>query len=64
MKLDIGGGFYQIWLNLYDIPQLAIASGSTNRVDRAPPPDFCPTTETVTDVTDRHLANHWEPPPH
>jgi hypothetical protein len=77
IKVDISDGFYRIWLNLHDIPKLAVSlppllgeepllalplvlpMGWTES-----PPNFCTATETVADVTNRRLVNHWIPPPH
>jgi hypothetical protein len=77
IKVDISDGFYRIWLNLHDIPKLAVSlppllgeepllalplllpMGWTESL-----PNFCTATETVADVTNQRLVNHWKPPPH
>ena len=76
-KVDIADGFYRIWLNIADIPKLAcsipplygdepllalplvLPMGWTQS-----PPYFCAATETVADITNKWLANHWLAPPH
>ena len=76
-KVDIADGFYRIWLNIADIPKLAcsipplygdepllalplvLPMGWTQS-----PPYFCAATETVADITNKRLANHWSAPPH
>jgi hypothetical protein len=77
VKVDIADSFYRIWLNLHDIPKLTVSlpplygkeplfalplvlpMGWTKSL-----PYFCATTETVADVTNQCLANHWKAPPH
>jgi hypothetical protein len=77
IKVDITDDFYRIWLNLHGIPKLAVSlppllgeepllalplvlpMGWTEL-----PPNFCTATETVADVTNQRLLNHWKPPPH
>jgi hypothetical protein len=77
IKVDIADGFYCIWLNVHDIPKLGVVIPNLYGDEPllAPPlvlpmgwtespPYFCAATKTVTDITNRHLANHWKPPPH
>jgi hypothetical protein len=77
IKVDIADGFYRIWLNVHDIPKLAVAIPTLHGDEpllalplvlpmgwTESPPYFCAATETVTDITNRRLANHWKPPPH
>jgi hypothetical protein len=77
IKVDIADGFYRIWLNLHDIPKLAVSIpplyGDEPLVAlplalpmgwTESPPYFCVATETVADITNKRLMNHWKPPPH
>jgi hypothetical protein len=77
MKVDIANGFYRIWLNLHDIPKLAVLLPRLHGKEpllalplvlpmgwTESPPYFCAATETVANVTNRRLANHWKAPPH
>jgi hypothetical protein len=77
IKVDIADGFYRVWLNVHDIPKLAVALPTLHGEEplvalplvlpmgwTESPPYFCATTETVADITNRRLANHWLPPPH
>jgi hypothetical protein len=77
IKIDIADGFYRIWLNVHDIPKLAVALPALHGTEpllalplvlpmgwTKSPPYFCAATETVTDVANRQLANHWRHPPH
>jgi hypothetical protein len=77
IKVNIAHGFYCIWLNVHDIPKLAVAIPTLYGEEpllalplvlpmgwTESPPYFCAATKTVTDVTNRRLANHWKPPPH
>jgi hypothetical protein len=77
MKVDIADGFYRIWLNLHDIPKLAVSLPRLHGDEpllalplvlpmgwTESPPYFCAATETVADITNRRLANHWRAPPH
>jgi hypothetical protein len=77
IKVDIARGFYRIGLNVQDIPKLAVAIPALDGKEpllalplvlpmgwTESPPYFCAATETVTDVANRRLANHWDPPPH
>jgi hypothetical protein len=77
IKVDIADGFYRIWLNVHNIPKLAVAIPTLYGEEpllalplvlpmgwTESPPYFCAATETVTDITNRRLANHWKPPPH
>jgi hypothetical protein len=77
IKVDIADGFYRIWLNTRDIPKLAcslpvqlgeepllalplvLPMGWTES-----PPYFCAATETIADITNKRLVNHWPAPPH
>jgi hypothetical protein len=77
IKVDIADGFYRISVNVNDITKLAVSlpplygdepllalplvlpMGWTES-----PPYFCAATETVADITNRRLANHWKAPPH
>jgi hypothetical protein len=64
IKVDIAGGFYRIWLNVHDIPKLAVAIPTLYGEEpllalplvlpmrwTESPPYFCAATETVTDIT-------------
>jgi hypothetical protein len=77
IKVDIADGFYQIWLNQHDIPKLAVSLPRLHREEpllalplvlpmgwTESPPYFCAATETVADLTNKRLTNHWRPPPH
>jgi hypothetical protein len=77
IKVDITDSFYRVWLNVHDIPRLAVALTALHGGEPllAPPlvlpmgwtespPYFCTDTETIADVTNRYLANHWKPPTH
>jgi hypothetical protein len=77
IKVDIADGFYRVWLNVDDIPKLAVALPALHGEEplvalplvlpmgwTESPPYFCGATETVADITNRRLANHWQPPPH
>ena len=77
IKVDIANGFYCIWFNVHNIPKLAVAIPNLYGDESLlalplvlpmgwteSPPYFCAATETVTDITNRRLANHWKPPPH
>jgi hypothetical protein len=77
IKVDIADGFYRIWLNLTDIPKLAVSIPSLKGEEpllafplvlpmgwTESPPYFCAATETVTDVANRRALNRWTPPPH
>jgi hypothetical protein len=77
LKIDIADGFYRIWLNVNDIPSLAVSlpplHGNTPLVAlplvlpmgwTESPPYFTTATETVADMANRRLQNHWRPPPH
>jgi hypothetical protein len=76
-KIDIADGFYRIWLNENDIPTLAVSlpllHGDTLLVAlplvlpmgwTESPPYFTVATETVVDLANQRLRNHWKPPPH
>jgi hypothetical protein len=76
-KVDIADGFYRIWLNTNGIPKLAVSLPALHGEEplvalplvlpmgwTESPQFFCAATETVTDVTNRRLANHWKPLPH
>jgi hypothetical protein len=65
IKVDLGDGFYRIWLNIHAIPKLAVAIPTLYSEERLPalrlvlpmgwtelPPYFCTPTERVTDITD------------
>jgi hypothetical protein len=72
IKVNIADGFYCIWLNTTDIPKLAcsllaqlgnepllalllvLPMGWTKS-----PPYVCATTETIVDITNKRLINHW-----
>jgi hypothetical protein len=77
IKVDIADGFYCIWLNILDIPKLAIpistlyGDGPLLALQLVLPMGwtelpsyFCAATETVSDMTNRRLVNQWKPPPH
>jgi hypothetical protein len=77
IKVDIADGFYRIWVNVDDITKLAVALpplGGTKPLVALPlvlpmgwtesPPYFCAATETITDISNRRLLNHWKAPPH
>jgi hypothetical protein len=77
IKVDIADGFYRIWLHVHDIPKLAVSLPALHGKEpllaiplvlpmgwTESPPYFCAATETVTDITNKRLANHWPPPPH
>jgi hypothetical protein len=76
-KVDIANGFYRAWLNLSDIPKLAVSIPSLKGEEpllafplvppmgwTESPPCFCAATETVTDVANQRALNNWKPPPH
>jgi hypothetical protein len=77
IKVDIADGFYCIWLNTTDIPKLtcslpaqlgnqpllALPLGLPMGWTKSPP-YFCATTETIADITNKRLINHWLAPPH
>jgi hypothetical protein len=77
IKVDIADGFYRVWLNISDIPKLAVAVPALD--GEAPllaiplvlpmgwtesPPHFCSMTETVADVANDRARAGWVPPPH
>jgi hypothetical protein len=77
IKVDIADGFYRVWLNISDIPKLAVAVPALDGA--APllaiplvlpmgwtesPPHFCSMTETVADVANDRARAGWVPPPH
>jgi hypothetical protein len=77
IKVDIADGFYRVWLNLADIPKLAVSIPSLKGEEpllafplvlpmgwTESPPYFCAATETVTDVANQRALNNWTPPPH
>jgi hypothetical protein len=77
IKVDIADGFYRVWLNLSDIPKLAVSIPSLKGEEpllafplvlpmgwTKSPPCFCAATETVTDVANRRALNNWKPSPH
>jgi hypothetical protein len=77
IKVDIADGFYRIWLNLHDIPKLAVSIPTLHGDEpllalplvlpmgwTESPPYFCAATETVADLTNKRLANRWLAPPH
>jgi hypothetical protein len=77
IKVDIADGFYRVWLNLSDIPKLAVSIPSLRGEEpllafplvlpmgwTESPPYFCSATETVTDVANRRAINNWKPPTH
>jgi hypothetical protein len=77
IKVDIADGFYRVWLNLSDIPKLAVSIPSLKGEEpllafplvlpmgwTESPPYFCAATETVTDVANQRALNNWTPPPH
>jgi hypothetical protein len=77
IKVDIADGFYRVWLNLSDIPKLAVSIPSLKGEEpllafplvlpmgwTESPPYFCAATETVTDVANQRARNNWRPPPH
>jgi hypothetical protein len=77
IKVDIADGFYRIWLNTQDILKLACTLPVQLREEpllalplvllmgwTESPPCFCPTTETIADITNKCLVNHWPAPPH
>jgi hypothetical protein len=79
MKVDLADGFYRMWLQLRDIPKLALVlpplAGSTEPLIALPlglpmgwvesPPWFCVATETVADVANMRLLRPLSTvPPH
>jgi hypothetical protein len=77
IKVDIADGFYRVWLNLSDIPKLAVSIPSLKGEEpllafplvlpmgwTESPPYFCAATETVTDIANQRALNNWKPPPH
>ena len=77
IKVDIADGFYRVWLNLSDIPKLAVSIPSLKGEEpllafplvlpmgwTESPPYFCAATETVTDVANHRARNNWKPPAH
>ena len=77
IKVDIADGFYRVWLNLSDIPKLAVSIPSLKGEEpllafplvlpmgwTESPPYFCAATETVTDVANERARNNWKPRPH
>jgi hypothetical protein len=69
LKIDIADGFYRIWLNASDISSLAVSLPPLHG-DRplvALPlvlPMGWTESETVADMANQRLQNHWQPPPH
>jgi hypothetical protein len=77
IKIDISDGFYRIWLNSSDIPTLAVSLPPLQDNETLialplvlpmgwteSPPYFTVATETVADLANQRLRNHWYPPPH
>ena len=77
IKVDIADGFYRVWLNLADIPKLAVAvpclDGDVPLLAiplvlpmgwTESPLYFCSVTETVTDVVNIRATAGWVSPPH
>jgi hypothetical protein len=77
LKIDIADGFYRVWLNIDDIPTLAVSiptlPGESPLLAlplalpmgwTQSPPAFCTVTETIADLTNAqlHRRRHW--PPH
>ena len=76
-KLDVADGFYQVRLEASGIPALGVAlpplPGGEPLVAfplvlpmgwTESPPYFCCLTETVTDLANKALRAHWDPPRH
>jgi hypothetical protein len=76
IKVDIADGFYRVWLNMADIPKLAVSIPSNEGEETLlafplvlpmgwteSPPYFCTATKTVTDVSNKRAQNNWKPPP-
>jgi hypothetical protein len=73
LKVDIADGFYRILLNLHNIlklvmsllqvkgeePLLALSLLVLSMGWTKSPPYFCTATETVANITNKRLANHW-----
>jgi hypothetical protein len=69
MKVDLADGFYRVWLQMHDIPKLALIllplAGSTEPLIALPlglpmdwvesPPWFCVATKTVANLTNMRL---------
>jgi hypothetical protein len=79
MKVDLADGFYRVWLQMRDIPKLALVlpplAGSTEPLIALPlglpmgwiesPPWFCVATETVADIANLRLLRPLRTvPPH
>jgi hypothetical protein len=76
-KVDILDGFYRVWLWTEDIPKLGVSFPAENNGKHlvafplvllmgwvSSPPYFCAHTETVADVTSKHIMHGARPPPH
>jgi hypothetical protein len=77
IKVDIADGFYRIWLNLQDIPKMAVAIPQLAGEEpllalplvlpmgwTESPPYFCVATETVADMANKRAINRWVAPAH
>ena len=77
LKIDIADGFYRVWLNIDDIPTLAVSIPSLPGEQpllalplalpmgwTESPPAFCTVTETIADLTNHRLHRHHVFPPH
>ena len=77
MKIDVADGFYRVWLDVQDVPTLAVSVPHLPGEPRLlalplalpmgwtqSPPAFCMVTETIADLANRRLHNHHVPPPY
>jgi len=71
LKIDIADGFYRVWLDVHDIPTLAVSIPSLPGEPALlalplalpmgwtqSPPAFCTVTETIADLANRRLHRH------
>jgi hypothetical protein len=77
IKVDIANGFYRLWVNLHDIPKLAVAIPALDGKEALlalplvlpmgwteSPPYFCTCMETVTDIANWQVRHKYQAPPH
>ena len=72
MKVDIADGFYQIQLNVDDIPKLGVLFPTKEGKEPLvlpmgwvnSPPTFCAATETSADLENARIQEKEDPPPH
>jgi hypothetical protein len=76
-KFDISDGFYRVALCAEDIPTLGVVFPTEPGAEpliafpgvlpmgwTESPPYFCALTETIVDLANQQIADHWDPPAH